>query len=84
MQNSTKIYQYVDFTNLEDKHVNLPIEIYARVHNVRKSSSSLAFVILRYQQITLQCICLKKIMGEEQFNIVTKLSSESLVLLEVL
>ncbi len=83
IQKETKIvYEYVDFQKLTLETINKPIEIYARVHNIRKSSNNLAFVILRFQQTSLQCLCLKKKIGEEQFNLITKLALESLVLVK--
>lgn len=74
-----KTYLFKQFDTLEQSDVGQLIATYARIDNIRKSSSNLCFVILRFQQTTLQCICLKKVMGAENFDAITKIPMESLI-----
>jgi aspartyl-tRNA synthetase len=78
---NVKEYQNVGFDELRSELAGQCISIMGRVHSVRKSSSNLCFVILRKQIKTLQCLCIKKIMGIEKFDILTKLQKETIVIL---
>lgn len=76
-------YTYVDFDNLTSTDVDMQkISIYGRIHTVRKSSSNMCFLILRNQLKSLQCLCLKKIIGVDKFNNLIKLSKETVIILK--
>jgi len=79
IQNET---HYIELSNLTDEFVGKNIYTYGRIHNVRKSSSKMCFVVLRDRLYTLQCICLEKDVGQQLFDTLLKTKSESLVLLE--
>ena len=57
------------------------ISIYARIANVRKINSKMCFVILRQKMETIQCICLKKTVGDELFGIISSIASETIVIM---
>lgn len=75
-------YKYTDVHTLMSEMASQAISIYGRVHNVRKSSSNMGFLILRNQITTLQCLCFKKVVGQEKFDTLVKLQKETLVLLK--
>ena len=71
----------VDFDKITEEYVNNLITVYGRIHNIRKSGAKLVFIILRDRLTTLQCVCFKKTMNNDQFDSIAKLSAESLVLI---
>ena len=74
-------YTHTDFNKLDNTLIGQSISIYGRVHNLRKSSANLCFVVLRKRLTTLQCLCFKKTVGQEKFDILTKLPTETQVIL---
>jgi nondiscriminating aspartyl-tRNA synthetase len=71
----------VSIDDINESHIDKNISVYGRVHNIRKSSSKMFFLILRSRLVTLQCVCFQKNMSVENFDLVTKLSTESLIII---
>lgn len=71
-------YKFVDLSSLTKENVNNNIFTTGRVHNIR-ITSKVCFLILRKQIHTLQCIAFKKNLGEEKYNLLKSITSESYI-----
>ncbi|CAH6421366.1 Aspartyl-tRNA synthetase [uncultured virus] len=71
--------EYQDIRNLNNSLLDKQIWIEGRIHNIR-SKGNLCFIILRYQNILLQSLAKKKIIGDS-FKDLCKLSQESIIML---
>jgi aspartyl-tRNA synthetase len=70
-------YEYANILNLGPAHTSKKIWIEGRIHNM-KVQAKMCFIILRYQDNTLQTIALKSIL-KDSFKDLCALQSESLI-----
>ena len=73
----------LQFTYIEDlqRHLEQDVELRGWVSNLRKSKG-LAFINLRDGSGTIQCVVALENIGEEQFDIASRLSQESSVIIK--
>lgn len=77
----SNLYNPTQFECLTPDMEKQNILIYGRVHAIRKSGSKVCFIILRKKLLTLQCLCMKKEVGEEKFDSLSKLQKETKIIL---
>lgn len=71
-------YIYADILNLSSSLIGTNVHITGRIHKVRKSGG-LCFLVLRYQQKTIQCICKRADIGKDKFTELVTFRPETIV-----
>lgn len=69
---------YVDIRQLTNQDLNKPIQIRGRVHKIRVTGN-IGFIILRYQNHSLQIIATKKQLGPDVIKQLSHLTLESVI-----
>lgn len=72
-------YSYIDFSYLNESHLDMKIMISGRIHNIR-DQKRIGFLILRKNITTLQCILIKKTL-DNKYKQLVEIPNESYVFL---
>lgn len=78
-ESNQKVYEYYDIRKLEKELIGKPIWLQGRVHTIR-TQGNMCFIVLRYQDHSLQAIAVKKVLGGAPiYKPLTKVSHESVI-----
>ena len=71
-------YTYKDVRNLTDQDLNQQIFVRGRIHTIR-TNGNFCFLLIRYQQYTLQVIAHKKTLGVDKYKTLKSYTCETVI-----